>query len=271
MLMQPFVGYADFECTLKSGNEVEDVATGIVPPTEKRRKEEQYQSHEPVSYFTKFVSINPEFCLAEQKNFKFPQKETYVGDDVAEHSLDCMQQVANGIFEKYIKKAKPMIFIKDDEEKFEMASACHICRKNFVRMRSRCHNRFEVKTSCVICQEDSKTDIIVPDHCHILGHFRGTAGQNCNLNYRIERKRWKLPIFFHNLRGYDDHLLIRAVKKRHRNIRVIPNNMERYLAIGIGQVQFLDSFQFTMKSLDDLVATMSDGWFSIHKTNVPNT
>ena len=48
------------------------------------------------------------------------------------------------------------------------------------------------------------------------------------------------------------------MKKRHGNLRVIPNNMERYLAVSIGQVQFLDSFQFTMKSLDDLVATMSD-------------
>ena len=60
MLMQPFVGYADIECTLKSVNEVEDVAAGIVPLTEKKRKEEQYQSHKPVFYFTKFVSIDSE-------------------------------------------------------------------------------------------------------------------------------------------------------------------------------------------------------------------
>ena len=41
MLMQPLLGYADFECTLKSVNEVEDVAMGIVPPTEKKHKLEQ--------------------------------------------------------------------------------------------------------------------------------------------------------------------------------------------------------------------------------------
>ena len=81
--------------------------------------------------------------------------ETYVGEDVAEHFLGYVQQVANGIFEKYIKKVKPMNFIKDDGEKFEMASACHICRKNFVRVRPHCHNRFEDKTSCVICQVNS--------------------------------------------------------------------------------------------------------------------
>ena len=77
------------------------------------------------------------------------------------------------------------------------------------------------------------------------------------MNYRIDPKRWKLPIFLHNLRGYDGHLLIQAAKERHGNIRVIPNNTERYMAFSIGQVQFLDSFQFTMKSLDNLVATLN--------------
>ena len=61
---------------------------------------------------------------------------------------------------------------------------------------------------------------------------------------------------FHNLRGYDGHLLISAAKEQHGKIRVIPTNMERYLAFSIGQLQFLDSFQFTMKSLDDLVSTL---------------
>ena len=119
MLMQPFVGYADVECTLKPVNEVENVATGIIPPekknteenqsdkkstkkskSEKKLTEEQYQSHNPFSYFIKFVSIDPEFCLAEQENFECLQKETYVGEDAAEHFLDYVQQVANCIFEK---------------------------------------------------------------------------------------------------------------------------------------------------------------------------
>ena len=94
MLMQPFLGYADFECILTPVNDVEDVTTGIVPPSEKdketsERTEEEYQTHVPASYFTKFVSIDPEFCLPEQENF--PQKETYVGEDAAEHFLDYVQ------------------------------------------------------------------------------------------------------------------------------------------------------------------------------------
>ena len=66
------MGYADFECMLKRVNDV-DVTTGI---TESSNKEIEYQSHTPASYFTKFVSIYPDFDLPEHDNFEFPQVNT---------------------------------------------------------------------------------------------------------------------------------------------------------------------------------------------------
>ena len=63
---------------------------------------------------------------------------------------------------------------------------------------------------------------------------------------------------FHNLRGYDGHLIIKAVEESHGNVRVIPTNMEKFMAFSIGRMQFLDSLQFTMKSLNDLVSTLDD-------------
>ena len=274
MLMQPFVGYSDFECTLKPANDVEDVTTGIVPPESQKEKytEEEYQKHVPVSYFTKFVSIDPEFDLPQKENFVFPQEETYVGEDAAEHYLDYVKNVADAIYEKYIEKPQKMIYTEEDKEKFEAASACHICKKDFVRACLHCHNEEEEnedELSCIICLDNYNIDTIVRDHCHILGHFRGAAHRACNLKYGIDRRRWKLPIFFHNLRGYDGHLLIRAVKERHGKVRVIPNNIEKYMAISIGRVQFLDSLQFTMKSLDDLVTTMDDADFVYTRENFP--
>ena len=128
---------------------------------------------------------------------------------------------------------------------------CHICDKAFKQNIAHCHR--EGEEQCDLCP-----DVIVRDHCHITGEFRGPAHQACNLNYRIDPRRWKLPILFHNLRGYDGHLLIKAAKKRHGPIRVIPNNMERYTSFSIGQVQFLDSFQFTMQSLDNLAKTLTN-------------
>lgn len=123
-----------------------------------------------------------------------------------------------------------MIYTNEDDEIFKEATKCHICDKDFVIAEvTHCHHEHE--KTCELCPS-----IVVRDHCHILGTFRGAAHLSCNLNYRINPKKWKLPIFFHNLRGYDDHLLIKVAPKRHGNIRVVPTNMEKYLAITIGQV-----------------------------------
>ena len=46
--------------------------------------------------------------------------------------------------------------------------------------------------------------------------------------------------------------------------------MERYMAFSIGQVQFLDSFQFTMKSLDNLVETMNEDDFKYTRRMFPD-
>ena len=125
------------------------------------------------------------------------------------------------------------ILTTEEQEQFDNASECHICGE-------------EIK-------EREKKDL---DHCHILGHYRGAAHNGCNLNYKIDPRRWKLPVFFHNLRGYDGHLIIKALKSSHGNVRVIPNNMEKYMAFSVGQLQFLDSFQFTNQGLDKLIKTL---------------
>ena len=70
-----------------------------------------------------------------------------------------------------------------------------------------------------------------------------------------------MPVFFHILRGYDGHLIIHAIQKRHGKVYIIPTNMERYMAFSVGQLQFLDSYQFTMESLEKLVETMDDDEF----------
>ena len=281
-LKQPFVGYADFESILErtkrtnASQEEEEVKTSISPidvenldeaTTKREKKEFEYQSHTGASYFTKFVSVDPDFAIPEHDGFEFPQKNTYVGENAAENFLDYVQTVAEKIYKKYIQKPKEMIYTESDIKIFENSNECHICKNKLVRQILHCHR--EAETTCSLCNDDPP-DIIVRDHCHITGVFRGAAHQSCNLNYRIIPKRWKLPIFFHNLRGYDGHLLIRAVQKRHGSIRVIPTNMEKYLAISIGQVQFLDSLQFTMKSLDNLVGTLDSSDFKYTRAFFPN-
>ena len=166
--MAPFVGYLDFECTLKPENDVDDVSTGI-DQSGKKITEVKYQAHTPASYFTKFVSIVPDFSLPVQEGFEFSQQDTYISADAAEHYLDYVQQVANATYEKYIKKRKKMKFTKDDSKKFEAASACHICEQEFVRAVLYCHNEYENEATCSFCINNVKADVIVRDHCHITG------------------------------------------------------------------------------------------------------
>lgn len=90
------------------------------------------------------------------------------------------------------------------------------------------------------------------DHCHITGKYRGSAHNNCNLKLRIEPEKIKIPVIFHNLKGYDCHFIMQKIGKMINdksivdtlhiksddkiieqnstiNISVIANNFEKYV------------------------------------------
>ena len=77
---------------------------------------------------------------------------------------------------------KDMILTKADETNFKNADKCHICNEKY-----------------------SEKDIRVRDHCHIAEKYRGSAHQDCNINYTLTDK---IPVIFHNLRGYDSHFIM---------------------------------------------------------------
>ncbi|XP_068761891.1 uncharacterized protein [Montipora capricornis] len=98
--------------------------------------------------------------------------------------------------------------------------------------------------------------------------YRGSAHQDCNLNFRLTEK---IPVIFHNLRGYDSHFIMQEIGeivKEHKytnkkgekcqmNINAIPNNMEKYMAFMLGNhLTFIDSFQFMGSRLDKLVSNL---------------
>ena len=95
-----------------------------------------------------------------------------------------------------------------------------------------------------------------------LGH------QECNLKLRITQESIKIPVVFHNLRGYDSRLIMQQIgeiaknhaykdnkgEEQHLKINAIPNNMEKYMAFMLGDhLTFIDSFQFMSSRLDKLV------------------
>ena len=84
---------------------------------------------------------------------------------------------------------------KDDKQDFKKASKCHICDKEY-----------------------SETDIRVSDHCHVTGKYRGSAHQDCNVNFKLTDK---IPVIFHNLRDYDSHFIMQEIGEFNMDINVI--------------------------------------------------
>ena len=99
------------------------------------------------------------------------------------------------------------------------------------------------------------TEVRVRDHCHITGQYRGSAHQDCNLKLKLDPDKFKVPVIFNNLRGYDFHFIMQEIgsigKSNNLSINCIPINMEKYMAFMLGKhLVFLDSFQFMASSLE---------------------
>ena len=72
---------------------------------------------------------------------------------------------------------------------------------------------------------------------------------------KLNVKTLKIPVVFHNLKGYDAHIIMQAMAKteKAKELSCIANNMEKYIAFYLGNLKFIDSCAFMAASLDSLV------------------
>jgi hypothetical protein len=132
---------------------------------------------------------------------------------------------------------------------------------------------FKNETNCYICgssfnPKDATSK--VRDHDHRTGEYRGATCRSCNINYYSNRY---LPVVFHNLRGYDSHLIIKKTydiananidedsddenkQQGKTNISVIPNSYEKFMSFKINDLRFIDSYQFMKESLEKLAVNL---------------
>ncbi|XP_041351368.1 uncharacterized protein LOC121370296 [Gigantopelta aegis] len=181
---------------------------------------EKMTKHVPSGFAYKVVGLSPEHCKP---------LVTYRGLDATDKFVECMVKEQEDIEEKF-KQCELMVMTGRDWQSFKTATQCHICKAplgpNPVR-----------------------------DHCHITGEFRGATHSECNLNYKFTGR---IPVVFHNLRGYDSHLIMQAIGKiQSKPISCIPNNMEKYISFSLGCMDFIDSFQFMNFSLEKLVSNLA--------------
>ena len=114
---------------------------------------------------------------------------------------------------------------------------------------------YEKATRCWICEQEIKnsTNPNVRDHCHFTGQYRGPAHKSRNLKLKIKPGVTKIPVVFHNLKGYDSHLIMQKIHTTKGNIICIPNNTEKYISFSVSQLKILDSFQLMASSVEKLV------------------
>ena len=91
----------------------------------------------------------------------------------------------------------------------------------------------------------------VRDHYHIIGKCRGCAHYKCNLFLQITKK---IGVIFHNLKGYESHLIFKELSEFNCKISVIPNGLENCMSFTLNKnFVFIDSMLFMKSSLDKLV------------------
>ena len=243
----PFVIYADFEA-------ITEKVHGCLPNNEKSYTE-AYQKHIDCGYGYKLVChYNDEFSKPVQ---------VFRGENAVYNFMEKMIEEVEwckSIIKKHFNK--PLVMTEKNKLDFESSEKCHICKKQY-----------------------SDKDIRVRDHCHITGKYRGSAHQDCNLKLRLSPSNIQIPVFFHNLRGYDSHFIMQQIgeiaKKHvyknkkgeecHMDINCIPNNMEKYMAFMLGKhLLFLDSFQFMSSGLDKLTENLPDDAFIFTRKEFTN-
>ena len=139
-----------------------------------------------------------------------------------------------------MKENKEILMTDEDKKDFETATHCFICGDKF-------KNAYKN-------EKETEKYKKVRDHCHFTGKYRGCAHSICNLNFC--NRYFQIPVFFHNMKNYDGHLIIQNAEKlsNKKKIDVIAQNSEKLINIGFDSLSVKDSFSFITASLDKLVS-----------------
>ena len=176
----------------------------------------KYQDHIPCNFAYKVVCIDDKFS----KDIVLYRGE----NPIFKFIISILREY--GYCKKVITKyfCKNLIMTASENEKFETTNICWNCAK--------------------LVDFDEK----VRDHCHITGKYREAAHWSCNINLKINKK---FPAIFHNLEGYDSHLIFKELSKFNCKISVIPNGLEKYMSFSLNNnIAFIDSISFMNSSLD---------------------
>ena len=182
---------------------------------------------------------------------------SYTGENAAQKFVEMLEADIRKIASI---PAKKIIFGEEEVERFNEATTCWICNRQF---------------------DGDVENYKVRDHCYFTGRFQGAAHNTYNLKYK---KPNFTHVVFHNLSGYDSHLFVKNLGYSKGNIDCIPKNEEKYISftkrVEVGSytnkkgetkplhhaIRFIDSFKFMATSLEKLGNNLSkDSFVNVRK------
>ena len=274
----PYVVYADFECILRKINTCEpDNKQSFIIKTEK---------HEPCGFSYVIArsdgqTFGPFTYRGEDAVYEFlrhlQDDENKMREDMANKSLI----MTNQDWQKHRNAAECHICHKslykdlylDSMEVYDPDSGKYCGQSHRRCYHKATKNRYAPRQirkpkdaidqwitinqeTCLFCADP----LLVPnfkdsvkDHDHMTGKYRGAAHNECNFKLKLNPKTMPIPVIFHNLKGYDGHLLMQAMARAQGEIKCIPTNTEKYISFSLGNLRFVDSVNFLLSSLDKLV------------------
>ena len=132
-----------------------------------------------------------------------------VGENALAEFLDALIKWETAIVEELRTNRLIKRMSAQKWEEYENATKCYNCRQPF--------------------EEDDPKWPKVCDHDHITGFFIDAAHCQCHLERPVS---FRIPVLFHNFRGYDAHLIVHEFGQRpDREIKVIGQNMGKYLQV----------------------------------------
>ena len=198
-LRVPFCWYADCESVLIKSTPPEN-EQGKRKKQKKTKQSETVvvQEHKAMSVGCVLrTEIEDKYCLGLSKEIQI-----FKGENCIQDFLQHMKMNARKV-EQILTFVRPMIPLTQREiSDFDACKVCYIC-----------------------LGEIEECDVKVRDHCHISGKYRGAAHNGCNLNFKIPSF---VPVFFHNLSGYDAHMLITKLDYDASEIKVIARVLFRF-------------------------------------------
>jgi hypothetical protein len=248
----PFYCIADFESTLTN---CEDENDGLTGEELEGLNTKKYQKHLQNSFGVKFC------CDVKEHSKELEIINNSNPEEVSKQFILKLESYAKDAYDLLQKNKKNIIWKEGEKKKHYENKNCENCKTEYNPKNKR-----------------------VAHHNHITGDFISSLCNECNLKFQYKPF---LPVYLHNLKGYDAHLFINALYKYGStgyDVSCIPNNEERYISFSkvikvddyyckkekkkkdiTFEIRFLDTIAFMNSSIETLVENLS---FHFHTNQI---